>query len=156
MPAVTTTPNVLVLLPARARQVIYVLFGLVGLANGSALVAYASAGYALPAWLIVSTAVIAYLAVPFGALASLNVATERQPADDLPDVPHAEHLLSPTEQAKRQAAKDELEDLRQQTLLARRDPTDVASRVNWDTTDYLAGVDDQGNPAADDAEGRDE
>lgn len=73
-------PNVLVLLPARVRQVVYIAFGLISLADGSALVGYASAGIELPVWLVVITAIIAYLAVPFSALAATNV-TKTPPAE---------------------------------------------------------------------------
>ncbi len=98
-----TPTNVLVLLPARARQVLYVLFGLVGLADGSALVAFAAAGVTLPVWLIVATAVIAYLTVPFSSLAAMNTAAPVK----LP-------------------GQDEDDDLEEQMMLARRDPDDIA------------------------------
>lgn len=74
-----TPPNVLTLLPAKARQIAYVVFGIVGMADGSALVGYAAAGLALPVWLVVATAIIAYLTVPFSSLAATNVRPERPP-----------------------------------------------------------------------------
>lgn len=98
----TATPNVLILLPAKARQVAYIAFGLASLADGSMLVGYAAAGFDLPVWLVVATAVVAYLAVPFSALAASNVSKQRPDPptfEPLPDVPHAEHLRAPRDQA---------------------------------------------------------
>lgn len=65
--------NVLLLLPARARQLAYIAFGLIGLADGAALVGYAAAAVDLPVWLVVATAIIAFLSTPFSALAASNV-----------------------------------------------------------------------------------
>ncbi|GAA1436237.1 hypothetical protein GCM10009616_35570 [Microlunatus lacustris] len=79
-----TPPNVLVLLPARARQALYIAYGLAGLTAGSALVGYASAEFAIPLWLTVTSAVITYLSVPFAAIAATNII--RTPAEAAPDV----------------------------------------------------------------------
>lgn len=74
MPTVNP-PNVLVLLPARVRQMLYIAYGLAGLTAGSALVGYASGGFSIPLWLTVTSAVITYLATPFAAIAAMNVST---------------------------------------------------------------------------------
>ena len=55
------------------RQIAYVAFGIVSLADGAALVGYAASGDGVPEWLVVATAVIAFLATPFAAIASTNV-----------------------------------------------------------------------------------
>lgn len=72
--------TVLVLLPARVRQIAYVVFGIVSLTNGSALVGYATAG-GIPPWLEIATAVVAYLAVPFAAIAATNTSKTRAETD---------------------------------------------------------------------------
>jgi hypothetical protein len=65
--------NVLILLPAKARQIVYVAYGIIALVCASTQVGYNAIDLANPAWLVVSSAVIAFLAVPIGALAALNV-----------------------------------------------------------------------------------
>lgn len=65
--------SVLTLLPARVRFWAYVLYGLVALAAGSALVGFAAAELPLPGWLVVGTAVVTYLATPFSTIAASNV-----------------------------------------------------------------------------------
>lgn len=67
------SPNALTLLPARARQIIYVLYGLVALTVAATAVGYNSLDLPNPPWLVVAGAVVSFLAVPFSALASLNV-----------------------------------------------------------------------------------
>lgn len=75
----TQPVNVLVLLPAKARQVVYIGYGLLALADSSVLVAYASISATLPRWLIAATAVIVFLGVPVQSLAAMNIA--RAPAE---------------------------------------------------------------------------
>jgi hypothetical protein len=75
------TPNVLALLPARARQILYVLYGLVALAVATTAVGYNALNLDNPPWLVVAGAVVAFLAVPFSALASLNV-TAHPPGEE--------------------------------------------------------------------------
>jgi hypothetical protein len=65
--------NVLTFLPARARQIIYVLYGIVALAAASTQVGYAAIEKSQPTWLIVSLAVVGFLAVPIGTLAATHV-----------------------------------------------------------------------------------
>ena len=65
--------NTLVLLPAKVRQVIYVVYGLLALTASATQVGYNSVSVANPSWLVVATAVIGFLAVPVGAIAALNV-----------------------------------------------------------------------------------
>jgi hypothetical protein len=69
--------NVLLLLPARLRQVAYILFGLIALAVGAAQVAYSSISLDNPTWLVVSSAVVGFLAIPFSAIAASNVSKDR-------------------------------------------------------------------------------
>lgn len=70
--------SALTLLPARARQVVYVIYGLVALAVAATAVGYNSLDLPNPPWLVVAGAVVSFLAVPFSALASLNVSATQQ------------------------------------------------------------------------------
>lgn len=76
--------NALTLLPARVRQILYVLFGLIGIAYAATDAAYP----VNPEWLDVAGRVIAALVVPFTALAATHVAPSPSevsgtiPADD--------------------------------------------------------------------------
>jgi hypothetical protein len=65
--------NVLTLLPAKARQVVYIAFGLLALVDSATLVGYGALARELPDWLVVATAVITFLALPIGSLAAGNV-----------------------------------------------------------------------------------
>lgn len=73
--------NTLVLLPAKARQLIYVGYGLVALAVSGTQVGYSSLSIDNPPWLTVAVAVTAFLAVPVGAIAATNV-TRRSAGSD--------------------------------------------------------------------------
>ena len=64
--------NPLIMLPAKARQALYVAYLLVGLAVNSTLVAFATLGR-VPVWLTVAVAVVSYLSTPFAAIAASNV-----------------------------------------------------------------------------------
>lgn len=72
--------NPLLLLPARARQAVYVVYGTVALSVSGAQVGYASLSIPNPSWLTVALAVTAFLAVPIGAIAASNVS--RNQAED--------------------------------------------------------------------------
>jgi hypothetical protein len=66
-------PNVLTLLPARARRVVYILFGLVSLLSTATMAAYtALPNREAPDWLVVTLAVLGALAGPIGVLAASN------------------------------------------------------------------------------------
>ena len=64
-------PNVLTLLPARARRVVYILFGVVSLLSTATMAAYtALPDRETPDWLVVALAVLGALAGPVGVLAA--------------------------------------------------------------------------------------
>lgn len=101
--------NTLILLPARARQVVYVIYGLVALAVAAARVAYDSLNLNSPPWLTVANAVVAFLAVPVGAIAALNVS--RSPDEGGQQVAanwEAAHARNEARVAQRRAALDQL------------------------------------------------
>lgn len=71
----TQPGSVLILLPAKARQAVYVTYGLIVIGTGATQVGYAAVeGLAQPTWLTVTLAVVAFLGVPVSALAATNVA----------------------------------------------------------------------------------
>jgi len=76
-----TDPNPLTLLPAKARQTVYVVYGVIVIASGATQVGYSAVpGMAQPVWLTVTLAVVLYLGVPISALAATNVKpTDPQP-----------------------------------------------------------------------------
>lgn len=76
-----SSTNVLVLLPAKVRQATYVAFGILSLVNSSALVGYAAGAFALPEWLIVSTAVLQFLGTSVATVAATNVSKGKAEAD---------------------------------------------------------------------------
>lgn len=73
--------NPLVLLPAKARQTIYVSYGVLALVVACVSVGFGAAKVADPIALTVTVAVIQYLAVPVTALAALNVNRGAIPPD---------------------------------------------------------------------------
>lgn len=83
--------NPLLLLPARARQAVYILYGIAALGISATQVGYASIGIQNPPWLTVTLAVTGFLAVPVGTLAATNVA----PDSTRPDEPeyHPDRVL---------------------------------------------------------------
>lgn len=65
--------NVLEFLSPRARQVLYVVFALVGLALGATSVGFSAADLSTPVWVDVAQEVYLFLGVGFGVVASSNV-----------------------------------------------------------------------------------
>lgn len=66
--------NPLLLLPAKARQTVYVVYGITVIAVGATQVGCAAIpNGAQPVWLTVALAVVAFLGVPVSALAATNV-----------------------------------------------------------------------------------
>lgn len=70
----TSTASPLSLLPARARQGIYVSYGVTAIVVSGTQVGYAAVpGLGQPTWLTVTLAVVGFLAVPVASLAAANV-----------------------------------------------------------------------------------
>ena len=68
------TGNPLTLLPAKARQTVYVVYGVLVIVTDATQVGYAAIpGMEQPVWLTVILAVILNLGVPFAALAATHV-----------------------------------------------------------------------------------
>lgn len=66
--------NPLTLLLAKARQTVYITYGVVVIGVGATQVGYAAVeGLAQPVWLTVALAVVGFLGVPVSALAATNV-----------------------------------------------------------------------------------
>lgn len=73
------TPDII--LPKKARKIVFALFGLLGLALGAAAVWFSSVGDPIPSWLIRSAAVDAFVTSAPLFLAVLNI--NKDVSDDL-------------------------------------------------------------------------
>lgn len=62
------------IIPAKARQILYAVYGFLGLGLGATQVAYSAAGDGQPEWLTVTLAVFAFVGVGLGFTAAANVA----------------------------------------------------------------------------------
>ena len=72
------TPNPLTLLPARARQAIYIVYGLLALAGTGATAYYgALPGLTVPDWVVGGLAVLGALAAPISVLAASNTQQDK-------------------------------------------------------------------------------
>jgi hypothetical protein len=69
----THNPNGLTLLPAKVRLILYIVYLLAGLVVGTLSAVYGVIASDAPVWLRAAQAAVAFLAVPFGALAAVNV-----------------------------------------------------------------------------------
>lgn len=70
--------NVLELVPAKARQAVYIAFAAVGLALVATAEGFTAAELSSPVWLNVAQEVYMVLAVGFGVLASGNVNPQQE------------------------------------------------------------------------------
>lgn len=69
-----------VMLPARVRGILYLAYGILGVALGAIQVGYSAAEQGQPTWLTVTLAVYAFVGAGFGLTAASNTPT----SDDVP------------------------------------------------------------------------
>jgi hypothetical protein len=69
------------ILSPKVRQVLYAVYGFLGLGLGAVQVAYSAAGDGQPEWLTVVLAVFAFLGVGLGFTAAANTTTGRVASD---------------------------------------------------------------------------
>lgn len=64
-----------VAIPAKARAIVYTIYGVLGLAVGATQVGYAAAEAGQPVWLTVTLAVYAFIGTGIGYTAATNTPT---------------------------------------------------------------------------------
>ncbi len=62
-----------VVLPARVRGILYLVFSVLGVGLGATQIGYSAASYGQPTWLTVALAVFAFVGTAFGITAASNV-----------------------------------------------------------------------------------